>query len=119
VLLDPDTGAEVLHTDKGESLVNVNGRLAVVRTADKRKLRVVDLVAGGSGWARAADGSTGVALGPGVVVLTDPGTGRLVALSAIGQVLVDAASGATVLGYANSGLLINIGRQVGLLLYGR
>jgi hypothetical protein len=118
VLLNPGTGAEVLHAGKGESLVNVGGRLAAVRTADKRKVRIVDL-AGGTRWGRDADGSVGVALGPAVVVLTDPGTGRLVALAASGQVLVDAATGATVLGYAGSGLLINVGRQVGLLLYGR
>jgi outer membrane protein assembly factor BamB len=118
VLLAPDTGAEVLHTDKGESLVNVNDRLAVVRTDGKRKVRVVDLGSGAS-WTRVVDGSTGVVLGPGVVVLTDPGTGQLLALGAGGQVLVDAASGASVLGYADSGVLINIGRQVGLLMYGR
>jgi PQQ-like domain len=119
VLLDPDTGAEVLRVEKGESLVNADGRLAVVRTADRRKVRVVDFGTRAPGWTRGADRSTGVALGPGVVVLTDPGTGRLVALSATGQVLVDAASGATVLGYASSGLFINVGRQVGLLMYGR
>ncbi len=118
VVLDADTGAEVLHTDKAESLLNVNDRLAVLRTADKRRVRVVDL-GGGADWTRPVDRSTAVALGPGVVVLTDPGTGRLVALSATGQALVDAATGATVLGYASSGVFINIGRHVGMLLYGR
>jgi hypothetical protein len=53
-----------------------------------------------------------------VAVFTDPGANQLVAVGAQnGNVLMDAKSGATVLGYAPHGLVVNIGRTVGLLTY--
>jgi hypothetical protein len=89
----------------------------VVRLADKRKIRVVDLVTGQVAWSRAVDKSVVITLGPTVVVLNDPSTGRITVLSAGGQVLVDAASDATVLGYSDHGLLVSSGRLTGLLGY--
>ena len=117
VLLNPDSGAEVFRADQGESIVDANPRLAVVRMADRRKIRAVDLATGRTAWSWAVDKSVVIALGPAVVVLNDPSTGRLAVLSAAGKLLVDAASDATVLGYSDHGLLVNSGRLTGLLGY--
>ncbi|TMM36875.1 MAG: hypothetical protein E6F99_13910 [Actinobacteria bacterium] len=119
VLLDPATGDEVFRAGTGEKLLDTDGALALVRTADRKAVRAVSVGSGATRWTRPAARDAGVALGPGVVVFTDLATARLTVVSAGGAVLADVSSAATVLGYADDGLFVNVGRQVGLIRYSR
>jgi hypothetical protein len=119
VLLDPATGEEAFRAGTGEKIVDSDGRLVLVRTADKDAVKAVDLASGAVRWHRPAPKGVGVVLGPGVVVFTDPGSGKLTAVSLTNHVLADVTSRATVLGYADTGLLVTIGTEVGLVSYGR
>lgn len=111
-------GRKVYEPADGESIVDTDGRYALVRTADAKTVRAVELSTGSTLWSRSLGKSAKVGLGPGVAVFSDPGANRLVAVGAQnGNVLMDAKSGATVLGYAPHGLVVNIGRTVGLLTY--
>jgi hypothetical protein len=116
-LLDPATGEEAYRAGSGEKIVDSDGRLVLVRTADKTGIKAVDLGSGAVRWHRPAGKGVGALLGPGVVVLTDPDTAKLTVVSLAGHVLVDVSSQATVLGYADTGLLVGIGSGVGLLTY--
>ena len=117
VLLEPTTGDEVYRAGAGEKLLDSDGRQVLVRTADRTAVRAVDVGSGTTRWTRPAARDAGVALGPGVVVFTDLAANRLTAVSAAGTVLADVSSAATVLGYAEDGVLVNVGRQVGLVRY--
>ena len=119
VLLAPATGDEVFRAGAGEKLLDTDGILALVRTADRKAVRSVDVGSGATRWTRPAARDAGVALGPGVVVFTDLAANRLTAVSASGTVLVDVSSAATVLGFAADGVLVNVGRQVGLIRFAR
>jgi hypothetical protein len=111
-------GRKTYEAATGESIVDVDGRVALVRSADVKTVRAVDLTTGSTVWNRPAGKSVKVGLGPGVAVFADPGGDRLVAVNEQdGRVLLDAKSGATVLGYAENGLVVNVGRTVGLLTY--
>ncbi len=119
VLLDPATGDEVFRAGTGEKLLDTDGTVALVRTADRAAVRAVSVGSGATRWTRPAARDAGVALGPGVVVFTDLETARMTVVSETGAVLADVSSAATVLGYASDGLLVNVGRQVGLIRYSR
>jgi hypothetical protein len=118
VLLDPDTGKEVYRAGPGERLVNTNGRLALVRTSDRKNLVAVDLDSRRTIWTRPAGRTVTVAMGPTVVVFLDPDGHTVTAVSSTGAVLASVTSDATVLGYADHGLIVHSGRQVGLISYG-
>lgn len=118
VLLDPDSGAEVFRAGPGERLVNTNGRLALVRSADRKQVLAVDLDTGQTRWTRPVERNVTIAMGPTVVVFTEPSTQTLTVVANNGSVLVSVSSDATVLGYAETGLIVNGGRQVGLIPYG-
>jgi outer membrane protein assembly factor BamB len=118
LLLDASTGGKAFEAGNGESIVDADGRVALVRTADARSVRAVDLSTGSTVWTRSAGKSVKVGLGPGVAIFVDPGADRLAAVNEQdGRVLLDAKSGATVLGYSTNGLVVSIGRTVGLLTY--
>jgi hypothetical protein len=118
-LFDVAGGGEAYLAEPGEKVLSTDGRIALVRTADRKTVKAVDVLGGGRTlWSRPAARGAGLALTPSVVVIADAGTGRLTAVTPDGgQVLVDVTSGAGVLGYAGNGLVVNIGRQIGLLAY--
>lgn len=116
VLLDAGTGAEAYRAGTGEKILDTDGATVLVRGTD-HSIRAVDPHTGATRWQRPAGRSAEVVRGPGVAVITDPDSGRLVAVSDTGQVLVDVKSGASVLGYAPAGLIVHIGRDVGLVNY--
>ncbi len=119
VLLDATTGDEAFRARAGEKVLATDGRLVLVRSADRAALRAVDVDSGAVRWSRPAAHDAGVSLGPGVVVISDLAANRLVVLSTAGLARLDVSSAATVLGYADDGLLVNVGRQVGLIRYPR
>jgi hypothetical protein len=117
VLLDPATGQEVYRAEPGQRIVDTNGRLAVVRSADRKSLLTIDLDTGRVAWTRTAGRTVKVSFGPAVVVFIDPDAQKLTVCSTGGSVLASVTTDASVLGYADSGLLINGGRQIGLISY--
>ncbi|WP_345637186.1 outer membrane protein assembly factor BamB family protein [Rugosimonospora acidiphila] len=118
VLLSSTTGAPVYKLAAGDTTVATDGRVALVRTADGKAVRAVSLSGGASLWTRDCDKSIKVDFASGVALFTDAGQGTLVALSSSGGTLIDVKSGATLLGYAQNGLVIHIGLRVGLVTYG-
>jgi outer membrane protein assembly factor BamB len=118
-LLDTGSGRVLYHAGDGEDFADVDGRVALVRSADQKSVKAIDLVTGDQAWSRQAGRSVKVGLGPGVALFVDPGAGQLAALTEQnGNLRLNAKTGATVLGYAGNGLVINVGRSVGLLTYG-
>jgi outer membrane protein assembly factor BamB len=117
-LLNVETGAEVYHVPSGEKVLATDGDVIVVRAAD-RKTVAARRGPGDTLWTRPADRHAPVSISPDAVLIIDPAAGRLTAVGiASGRVVVDAKTEATVLGYADNGLVINVGRTVGLLRYG-
>jgi outer membrane protein assembly factor BamB len=116
-LLRVETGGEVYRAPTGARILATDGEVIVIRLADHDTLRAVR----GSGttlWSRGASRHAQAGVAAGVVLIADPDSGRLAVLDGGGQVLVDAKTQASVLGYAEHGLVIASGRSVGLLPYG-
>jgi hypothetical protein len=115
-LLNARTGDQAYLVPAGQTVLATDGDLIVLREGNQ--VRVVRRT-GGTLWTRAANRHALVGLAPGAVLITDSDAGRLAAIDPrSGRVLVDAVTAATVLGYADGGLVINTGRKVGLLPYG-
>ncbi|MEN3306548.1 MAG: hypothetical protein V7603_2750 [Micromonosporaceae bacterium] len=115
-LLNVRTGDEAYRVPAGQTVLVTDGNVIVVRNGGQ--VRGLGRT-GTTLWTRAANRHALVGLGPAAVVVTDSDAGRLAALDPTsGRVLVDARTAATVLGYADAGLVINTGRKIGLLPYG-
>lgn len=108
-------GTEVYQAPAGQEILATDGEVIMVRTANGKSVQAVR-GPGAPLWSRVVDRHASVGMTPDEVLITDPDAGRLAAVrSATGEVLVDAKTGATVLGYAEHGLVINVNRTVGLL----
>lgn len=117
-LIDADTGGVVYRAASGQQVLATDGRTVLLRAKDGKKVIAVDMRRGKQLWSRGVGSSATISLAGDVVLCSDPGDRRLAAVRAgDGTVLVDATSGATVLGAGPAGLIINIGRSVGLLRY--
>jgi outer membrane protein assembly factor BamB len=115
-LLDARTGDLAFQVPGGQAVMATDGTVIVLRGGDR--VRAVRR-SGTTLWTRAANRHAQVGLAPGAVLITDADAGRLAAIDTTsGRVLVDAKTAATVLGFADGGLVINSGRTVGLLPYG-
>lgn len=117
VLLDPGTGDEVYRAGPGESILDTDGSLALVRGADRKTVTAVSLPGGRTAWTRPFNRTTSLAFGPAVVVFADADTQQLTVVGTGGTVLATVSTDATVLGYADDGLVLGSGRQVGLVTY--
>lgn len=116
IMLDARTGNVLFRAPAGQHVVATDGRIAMVRTSDKRSLRAINLAGGTPLWTRDADRSALVGVAPGAVLITDPATGRLAMLGReSGHPLLDVATGATVLGIGGGSVVIHIGRSLGPL----
>lgn len=115
VVISATTGSRLLRAGPGERVVALDGRLAMIRTADHQHVRAVDLSNGHRLWEQPAKKAASIGIAPAYVIVADPtGDGRLVAYSRPGGVtLMSVTSNATVLGIGPSSVLINIGRTVG------
>jgi putative pyrroloquinoline-quinone binding quinoprotein len=118
VLLDPATGTEVYRAPPGETILDTDGHLVLVRGADKKTLTAVDVRTGGTEWTQPVNRSTTVYLGPAVIALDDADNQKITVVSSGGTVLLTVTTDGSVLGYASDGLIINGGRRVGLVSYG-
>jgi outer membrane protein assembly factor BamB len=117
VMLSVGTGNVVYRAPDGARIVATDGSVVVVRSADGKRLTVVSANSGATLWSRAAAPSALVGIGPGGLMIADPGTNRLVVTSTdSGAVRVDVQSGATILGVGTHELIVNIGRSFGPVL---
>jgi hypothetical protein len=118
VLLNPSTGRVVYRAATGQTILATDGNLVMVRAPGNKSVSAISLSSGATRWQHPVAKTTQLGIGPAEVLFSDPGAEQLASVaSANGQSLVTAKSGATVLGYARNGLVINVGRQVGLLTY--
>lgn len=115
VLLDAATGRVVFVAGVRETLLATDGSLVLVRTADRRAVRAVDLRTGRQVYRRALDRAALPLITPFGVLVTEPGADLLAILDAGGGDRYQATTGAGVLGLGGSALVINRGRTVGLL----
>lgn len=117
-LLRVRDGTEVYQAPAGQQILATDGEVIVVRSAGGKSVQAVR-DQGAPLWSRVANRHASVGMTPDEVLITDPDAGRLAAVrSTTGEVLLDAKTDATVLGYAEHGLLISVNRTVGLLPYG-
>ena len=114
VLLSVSTGEVVYRAPARAHIVATDGNVAVVRSADGNTLHTVSAKSGAALWSRAAGTAALVGIGPDGVMIADPGNNRLVVTTTTtGAVLVNVASGATILGVGERALIVNIGRSFG------
>jgi hypothetical protein len=118
VFLSIVDGSELWVGVAGESILATDGRYGLVRTADKKAVKEVDLANGSVLWSQPAASSATVAETRYAVFITDLAVGRLLALDPSSKrVLVDVKSSATLLGYGPTGIVLRISRTIGFLPY--
>jgi outer membrane protein assembly factor BamB len=119
VFLSVADGREVWTGAPGETILATDGRYALVRSADHKAVKAIDLARGATIWTQDAAPKSGVAVTRYAVLIVDLAVGRLVALDpASRRVLLDVHSDADVLGYGPTGLVLSRGRTIGFLPYG-
>ncbi len=114
VLLNVSNG-HVLFTAKAKQHIEAtDGDIAIVRSDDKKTLTAIRLDSGTTAWTWPVAATTTVGIANGAVVLCDPATEHLTALTpADGSPYFNLKSGATVLGMGPHDVIINIGRSFG------
>jgi hypothetical protein len=119
VFLSIVDGSELWVAAPGETILATDGRYGLVRTADRKAVKEVDLGSGRVAWTQPASGSSAVAVTKYAVFITDFAEGRLIALDpASKRILLNVKSTATLLGYGSTGVVLHISRTVGFLPYG-
>jgi hypothetical protein len=120
VLLAARDGREIWVGGPGETVVDTDGRYGLVRSADRKTLRVLDLSGGGgTAWTQPVPVRSDIAITRYAVLVSDQATTRLQALDpGSGVVLVDVTSTGEVLGSGPTGLMVGRGRTVGFVRYG-
>jgi hypothetical protein len=116
VLVSTDRGRDAWVGEAGETVVAVDDRAAVVRSADRSSYAVVEVASGRRVWTRKVTGLVEVTLTPSAVLLTDLDRGRLLSLDRLtGRPFADLATQATVIGYGDSDAVLANGRTVGVV----
>jgi outer membrane protein assembly factor BamB len=119
VFLSIVDGSEVWVGAPGETILATDGRYGLVRTADRRSIKAIDVTSGAQVWTQPAAANATVAVSRHAVFVTDLDAGRLFALDpASKRVLFDVKSTATLLGYGSTGVVLHISRTVGWLPFG-
>lgn len=117
LVIDAYDGRTLFAGRPGEHLLGVNDTYAVVRGADGRSVRTVEL--GGAGrWDRAVGPDSKVALTEPAVLVVDQAPDRIIALNPrSGAELVNVRSEADVLAVGPAGIIIGKGRDIAYLKY--
>jgi hypothetical protein len=119
VLLNAADGSEAWVGVHGERVLATDGSLAAIGGADEKTVKLIDLLAGGRVVSTQAAGRRAeAAVTPYSIMIYDPDTEKLTALSRGGAVLASAETDAAVIGYGISGLVLANGRSVGVLRFG-
>jgi outer membrane protein assembly factor BamB len=115
LVIDAYDGRILFTGDPGEHLLGVDDRYAVVRTADGRAIRTVEL-GGAGGWQRPTAPRGSAALTPPAVVVVDQDPDRIVAVDPdSGAELVNVRSDADVLAVGTAGMIVVSGRDMAYL----
>jgi hypothetical protein len=115
-LLNVGNGRIAYQAPGGDHVIATDGGVALVRSADGKLLRVVELDSGRQLYTRPVDPSALVGLSPDLVLVADPAGDRprIVAYERVsGSAHLNLSSSATVLGIGQNTLIINIGRSLG------
>jgi outer membrane protein assembly factor BamB len=113
-LLSTADGHEIWVGGAGQTVLALDARSAVLRSADRRSITVVDLGSGSPAWTHPITGD--VILGPTAVIVNDTDAGRLVGYDrGGGATLVDVQTQATVLGVGSAGVVLGQDRTVGVV----
>jgi hypothetical protein len=117
--LSAATGGEVWVAAPGESILATDGRYGLVRSADHKSIKEIDLPGGGVRWTRPAPPKSLVGLTRHAVFINDTDDEHLVAVDPASQrTLLDVKTSATVLGVGPTGIVLSSGRTIGYLPYG-
>jgi outer membrane protein assembly factor BamB len=117
-LLSTADGHEIWVGTAGQTVLALDARGAVVRSADHQSITLIDLSSGSPAWTRRITGK--VTLGTAAVVVTDTDAGRLVGYDrGGGGTVVDVQTQATVLGVGPAGVVLGQDRTVGVLPFNR
>jgi outer membrane protein assembly factor BamB len=117
VLLDAAAGRELWVGRPGERALATDGRIALVRTADGKGVKAVDLGRGAVLWERPAARDAGAAITRFAALVVDGERVRAFELGT-GRTLVDVKSAARVIGCGPSAVVLSSGRTVGVLPFG-
>ena len=115
-LLDAGDGREVLVCADGEKVLGTDGIYAVVLSADKSRIAGYALGRPRPLWTRNANEKVTVNVTRTAVVVTDRSPDRIIVLDPVtGRVRSEVRSGAEVLAYDGSGLMLGDRRELGYL----
>jgi hypothetical protein len=114
VFLAARDGRELWVGGPGETAVATDGQFGVVRSADKKTIKVYDLSNGSKLWEQTASAKSDVAITRYAVLVNDSAATNLRAYSPrAGRQLLDLKTTAEVLGYGPGGLMLGRGRTIG------
>jgi hypothetical protein len=114
VFLAAHDGKELWVGAPGETAIATDGQYGVVRSADKKSIKVLDLSNGGRLWEQAVPAKSDVAITRYAVLVNDSAATNLKAYSSrSGRQVLDLKTTAEVLGYGPSGLMLGRGRTIG------
>jgi hypothetical protein len=102
----------------GERILATDGELAVVVAADRKTVRVLDLlgVEQRAVWTATMGLDPEAAVTPNLVIIRDGDSGRVVVLSHVGaRLLRDIKTKSTIVGHGPQGLIVASGRRIGYL----
>jgi outer membrane protein assembly factor BamB len=120
VFMSAVDGRDLAVAGPDETILGTDGEYGLIRGPDGRKIRAVRLAQGGvTAWSQEAPPNARIGLTPFAVLVVDPDGGRIMALDpATGQVKLNLASTAVVLGVHSDGIVLGNGRTVGYIGFG-
>jgi len=120
VFLSVVDGRELAVTTEGERIEATDGEFGLVRSADRKQLRALDLTRGGkAAWTRPVPPKARTGLTPYATFVYDAESERLTALDpATGQVKLNIVTGGVLLGIHADGVVLGKGRTVGFISFG-
>ncbi|RSM63762.1 hypothetical protein DMB66_21910 [Actinoplanes sp. ATCC 53533] len=118
-LIAAHDGRTLWHGAKGQSVLAVNDRYTLIRTADQRTLVARSFSRGKTVWRRGITANAQAALTPYAAVVADRKPAKVIALSPrTGAVLTEARTDAKVFAVGPGGLILIDGRDMAYLSFG-
>ncbi len=117
VIIDASNRRVRFRADPGERIIAMDAQIAIVRAPGGRAIRAVNVADGHLLWRAAVAKSASIGVASGYVVIVDPTEMGTIAIYSrqSGAVLSTVKSDASVLGFGQLSLVINIGRTIGPL----